>query len=149
MKSTILPIPRMPRSPQIPGGTAKTASEALADAHRTGNALAASLGKVLEAIPGGPMRPSALAQRLNVSRVLVSRTLGALASKDPLDALQRLPGPETLRVIVTAAQGAGVPAIRTAAANRDIESFAKLIRDSFGTRGALNAAICAGVYCAK
>jgi hypothetical protein len=143
MKSTILPIPRMPRSSARSPGSAQTASEALEAAGRAASALTVSLGKAIEAIPGGPMRPSALAARLQVSRVLVSRTLGALSSQDPLDALQRLPGPETLRVIVRAAEDEGAPATKTAAANRDIESFAQLIRDSFGTRGALNAAICA------
>ena len=62
--------------------------------------LAASLRRMFAEIPDAPRRPSALATHLGVSRVLISRTLGAIALPNPLDMLQRVPGPETLRGIV-------------------------------------------------
>ena len=65
--------------------------------------LASSLRRLFAEIPDAPHRPSALATHLGVNRVLISRTLGAIALPNPLDMLQRVPGPETLRGIVEAA----------------------------------------------
>lgn len=97
----------------------------------------------MKAIPGGAVGPTALASRLGSSRVLVSRTLNAIASEDPLVTMQRVPGPETLRAIVKSAGKAGAPAKHVAAALRAIDRFGILIRGKHGTRSALNAAICA------
>ena len=105
--------------------------------------LAFSLRRLFAAIPDVPHRPSALATHLGVSRVLISRTLGAIALPNPLDMLQRVPGPETLRGIVEAAVNKGAPQATADAAIDAIEQFSRIIRDSFGTRAALNAAICA------
>ena len=105
--------------------------------------LAASLRRMFAEIPDAPRRPSALATHLGVSRVLISRTLGAIALPNPLDMLQRVPGPETLRGIVEAAVNKGAPQTTADAAIDAIEQFSRIIRDSFGTRAALNAAICA------
>ena len=143
MTSVVPTIPRMPRSAGPKGHSAANRTDALSVAREVGEALTGSLRKVVSSIPEAPAGPSALAMHLGVSRVLMSRTLNAIASKDPLDALQRLPGPETLRGIVSAAAEAGAPAGKAAQATRAIEAFAALIRESFGTRGALNAAICA------
>ncbi len=106
-------------------------------------ALATSLRRLFAEIPDAPQRPSALAAHLSVSRVLISRTLGAIALTNPLDTLQRVPGPETLRGIVEAAVTQGVPQPTADAAIDAIEQFSRIIRDSFGTRSALNAAISA------
>jgi len=105
--------------------------------------LASSLRRLFVEIPDAPRRPSALATHLGVSRVLISRTLGAIALPNPLDMLQRVPGPETLRGIVEAAVTKGAPQTTADAAINAIEQFSRIIRDSFGTRAALNAAICA------
>ncbi len=105
--------------------------------------LASSLRRLFAEIPDVRRRPSALATHLGVSRVLISRTLGAIALPNPLDMLQRVPGPETLRGIVEAAVTKGAPQTTADAAIDAIEQFSRIIRDSFGTRAALNAAICA------
>lgn len=143
MKSAATNPARSVRQPRHAAASAATATEALADAAAVGAELAASLRKLVDALPSGSDGPSALAAELGASRVLVSRTLGAIAGEDPLDTLQRVPGPETLRGIVEAAAATGAPATRIAAAVRAIERFGSLIRNSYGTRGALNAAICA------
>jgi hypothetical protein len=122
---------------------ATTRPAALAEASAVGAELAVSLRNVLSAIPDAPRGPTALAAHLTVSRVLLSKTLGAITGDDALDTLQRLPGPESLRGIVEAAASAGAPRVHAAAAIRAIDRFAHLIRESFGTRGTLNAAICA------
>lgn len=142
MKSLVPTILRMPRSAG-PKGHSATSTDALTAAREAGEALTVSLRKVVSSIPEAPTGPSALAAHLGVSRVLMSRTLSAIASNDPLETLQLLPGPETLRGIVAAAAEAGAPSARITQATRAIEGFAGLIRESFGTRGALNAAICA------
>lgn len=82
---------------------------------------------------GGPGR---------VDQVLISRILNAVKCDDPLEALQRLPGPESLRGFVTGMGRIGVPATRVKAALRVIDRFDALIRDRYGTPGKLNAAIC-------
>jgi hypothetical protein len=122
---------------------ATAAPQELAEAADVGRTLADSLRKALDTVPGAPTGPTARAAHLTVSRVLLSKTLGAIAASDPLDTLQRLPGPETLRGIVEAAAAAGASTTAVTAATRAIDRFAHLIRESFGTRGALNAAICA------
>ena len=69
--------------------------------------------------------------------------MGAIVLTNPLDTLQRVPGPETLRGIVEAAVAQGAPQPTADAAIDAIEQFSRIIRDSFGTRAALNAAISA------
>jgi hypothetical protein len=106
-------------------------------------ALTSTFRRMFAEIPDAPQGPSALAAHLGVSRVLISRTLGAIALVNPLDTLQRVPGPETLRGIVEAAVSKGVPQSTADAAINAIELFSRIIRDSYGTRAALNAAISA------
>ena len=69
--------------------------------------LTSAFRRMFAEIPDAPQGPSALAAHLGVSRVLISRTLGAIALVNPLDTLQRVPGPETLRGIVEAAVSKG------------------------------------------
>lgn len=115
--------------------------DSLSDASAVGARLARSLRAVLVESTGAGNR-TALAGKLGVSRVLLSRTLTAIQESSPLETLHRLPGPETLRGLVQAAQECGAPASRVNPALRSIDRFERLIRDTFGTRGALNAAIC-------
>lgn len=117
-------------------------SPPLAEAAEIGSALARTLRKAFGGVEGEAARPSRRAEELGVSRVLLSRTLTAIAAKSPLGTIHRLPGPETLRGLVEAARAHGLAAPRARAALREIDRFARLIRDSFGTRGALNAAVC-------
>lgn len=133
----------MPRQRRKRLPTAATAPEALAEATEVGRLLAESLRELVRALPARLEGPSALAAATGASRVLVSRMLGAIAGTDPLDTLQRMPGPETLRGIVESIAALDVPRTRVAAAMRAIERFGNLIRESHGTRSALNAAICA------
>ncbi len=107
-----------------------------------GEDLRASLDALIDAIPDVERRPSALSKALGVNRVIMSRLLNALKRPDPLEVLQHVPGPDSLRS-VTEAAGAieAVPDQLRHEADACIERFGSLIRDRFGTRGALNAAI--------
>ncbi len=106
-----------------------------------GVALRDALRVLFEAIPQGPHSPTRISKQLGMNRVIASKLLNALARQDVNEMLQQIPGPESLRGMSKAAAGLGVPDSVSDRANRAIESFAKLIRDDFGTRSALHAAI--------
>ena len=109
-----------------------------------GGELIASLGAQLDAIPGGPHRPTHLARQLGLSRVILSRLLGAVDCDDTFEALERIPGPDSLRAFVDAAgEAAPAPPEVGERARLAIDRFAELIRDDFGTRSALSAALSA------
>ncbi len=123
----------------MPASVASPHAEALAP---LGEALRETLAALLEAIPDVEQRPTPLAQALGVNRVIVSKLLNAMKRSDPLEVLQQVPGPDSLRAITGAASQ--IPGVRVAAvsrANDCIDRFAELIREHFRTRGALNAAI--------
>jgi hypothetical protein len=82
-----------------------------------------------------------LARQLGLSRVTVGRLLIAIAKSNPYEALEQVPGPESLRAIARAAAGLGVDARLVSEAIAAADGFAALIRQEFGTRGAFNAAI--------
>lgn len=106
-----------------------------------GQDLQATLHRVLSEIEGCTLRPTDISRTLDISRVMVSRLLSAIRKPDPIETLTRIPGPETLRSIVRSAGNAGVNEQSISGANEAIESFDELIRDQFGTRSALNAAL--------
>ena len=105
-----------------------------------GREIRQALVALIDSIPGGPHRPTPLARRAGMNRVIASKLLNAIAREDPYEVLQHLPGPDSLRVLTRAAAGLDVPDARIEEADASIERFAALIR-RFGTRGALNAAI--------
>ncbi len=107
-----------------------------------GEELRESFDALIDAVADGVRRPSALARELEVNRVIVSRLLNALKRDDPLELIQHLPGPESLRSIADgAALKSGVSNELIGEVNDRIDRFGALIRERFGTRGALNAAI--------
>ena len=106
-----------------------------------GERLSRSLREVIGAIPGVEHKPTALANRLGMSRVILSRLLGAVTREDSFEVLQRVPGPESLRRLTTAARGCGVEESKVRLAEGAIDEFAALIREEFGTRGSLHAAV--------
>lgn len=106
-----------------------------------GQVLGVSIQTVLEGIEGCSMSPTDLARRLDISRVMISRLLTAIRKSDPIETLTRIPGPESLRTIVRAASAHGVPPADIEHAANNIEAFDDLIREQFGTRSALNAAL--------
>ncbi|MCA9297211.1 MAG: hypothetical protein KC983_11855 [Phycisphaerales bacterium] len=98
---------------------------------------------VIDALPDGPPTPTPLSLQLDINRVIASRLLNAIAQRDPYEVLHRLPGPNSLRAIVDAATQFDVSRTDCDAAHHAIDRFAGIIRDQFGTRSALNAAISA------
>lgn len=109
-----------------------------------GERLLSSMRDLVGSIPEGERSPTALARSLGVNRVIMSRLLNAMAQDDMYEFLHRVPGPESLRVIASAAPELGAPEKDVERAMRAVEEFAELIRGEFGTRGALNAAMMSG-----
>jgi len=106
-----------------------------------GARLQLTLGAVLKHIDGCTQRPTDIARHLDVSRVMVSRLLNAIRKPNPIETLTRIPGPETLRSIVRAASKFGVSRAEIQDALISIDEFDSLIRDQYGTRTAMNAAL--------
>lgn len=132
----------MPTKRRHSASSGHTADEAISHARTLGTELAHALIQVLRPHPDRSPRPTSLAAQLGVSRVLISRTLNAIKESDPLETLHRLPGPESLRVIVEAAHQAGASNDASSRALAAVDQFGALIRDRFSTRSAFHAAIC-------
>jgi hypothetical protein len=103
--------------------------------------LHAAIRNLFGSLSSGSSSPTALSRRLGVNRVIVSRLMNAAAQDDPYEFLHRAPGPESLRVIALAAPAIGASPEDVERAVAAADEFADLIRNEFGTRGALNAAI--------
>lgn len=108
-----------------------------------GRGLADAYRDLLDAVPGAPHGPTPLARQLGLSRVIVGRLIHAVAQSNPFEVLEHIPGPESLRAIARAAATLGVPDDHVDAALQAADTFANLIRDDFGTRSALRAALTA------
>ncbi|MDF1869341.1 MAG: hypothetical protein P1U30_03035 [Phycisphaerales bacterium] len=106
--------------------------------------LCSSIGIVLKAIPDCSMRPTDIARLLGVSRVMVGRVLSNIAKDEFTETLIGIPGPETLRLILNAAGEAGVDEGAVETALEAVDSFDELIRERYGTRGAMSAALSTG-----
>jgi hypothetical protein len=115
------------------------ASVAQSSVDQIATRLSTSVSQVLASLPGAPLSPTALSQRLGVSRVTLSKLQGALSQSSPLEILQRIPGPESLREVITRSAPYGVTE-----AMRAVDAFDDLIRNYYGTRAALHAAIGSG-----
>ncbi|MCA9276639.1 MAG: hypothetical protein KDA29_11485 [Phycisphaerales bacterium] len=116
-------------------------TDQITEPKEVGHQLKTSLDRVLRDIDDCSMRPTDIARTLDVSRVMVSRLLSAIRKPDPVETLARIPGPETLRSIVRAAAHSGVSDKVANEALTLIDAFDLLIRDKYGTRAALNAAL--------
>jgi hypothetical protein len=100
-----------------------------------------ALQGVFDSLNGCGSSPTELSRSLDLSRVMVSRTMGALKKQAPSEMLTSIPGPETIRSIVRASRRGGVDEARVDDALRTIDAFDELIRGRYGTRSALNAAL--------
>lgn len=108
-----------------------------------GSGLRLTMGPVFAEIPDCSMRPTDIARLLDVSRVMVGRVLSSIGKEDPIETLMSIPGPETLRLIVRASKASGLPVQYVEPAHEAIDQFDRLIREQYGTRGAMNAALSA------
>lgn len=118
-----------------------SANTSSADVLAVGRQLATSIQSLLDALPEVPRRPTAMAKQLGLSRVTCSKLLGALKRPTPFELLEAIPGPESLRVATAAVRELGVDPELVDDAQEAIDAFATLVREHFGTRAALTAAL--------
>lgn len=111
------------------------------DVAETSQSLTESIRALLAAIPDGPHSPTTLSRKLELSRVTMSKLMGAVEQSTPFDVLERIPGPDSLRDFVAAAARLGADPSLVELGGRAIERFDLLIRSRYGTRAALHAAI--------
>lgn len=107
-----------------------------------GMALGASFRDLLSAQASTPQRPNRLAALLGVNRAVASRLLSAIATEDPFEVLNLMPGPEPLRRVVAGLVDNGAPLLIGEQALAAVEAFDVLIREEAGTRPALDALLC-------
>src|SRR6185295_16708971 len=106
-----------------------------------GHELARVFERLLNALPGAPHRPQALAHALGVNIVLASRVLKATRQRDPLAVVHTMPGPEPLRRILRSAEKKKVDDTLVREARAAVDRFAQLIGAEAGDRSALDAII--------
>ncbi|MCA9281962.1 MAG: hypothetical protein H6812_10980 [Phycisphaeraceae bacterium] len=122
---------------------AKSAAPSIDSLHARANALGEGLQRTLSGVLAqlecGTRGPSALAEDLGLSRVIMSRLLNALDRDSFLEVLHRVPGPESIRGFLSAAQQRGADDDCIRLAHGSVDGFEVLIREVFGTRSALDA----------
>lgn len=111
------------------------------DVEGTAHALVGSLRAIVETTSPQPPSPTYLANQLGLSRVTVSKLLGSLDQSTLFDTLERIPGPDSLRDFVKSTVRINTSSELINNALTSIDRFETLIRDHFGTRDALHAAI--------
>ncbi|MCA9271996.1 MAG: hypothetical protein KDA31_03005 [Phycisphaerales bacterium] len=112
-----------------------------AERERISLELAQTLNAVVDAISERPVNVSALGRKLGLNRVTISKLLSGINSSSADELLAVIPGPESLRAAVSASEDHGVDVSLSSAAYEAIDAFATMIRDQYGTRAALNAAL--------
>lgn len=110
---------------------------------QVGESLAASLNRVLDAVPDRPSGPMALSRAIGVDKVLASRVLKAVRFRDPIALTHHIPGPDPLRRLLRAAGQAGVDSASIGEAEDAVDAFEQLIRHEAGDRSGLDAIISA------
>ncbi len=118
-----------------------SASNTHPDVEATALSLVNSLRAIVASTSPQPPSPTHLANRLGLSRVTISKLLGSLDQSTLFDTLERIPGPDSLRDFVQSTSRINTPPALIASAVASIDRFETLIRDHFGTRDALHAAI--------
>ena len=134
-------ITTSPKEPSDAGASTRIAAVALE--------LSEAFRSLLDALPGRPMRPQALARTLKVDKTVSHRLVTAIRDGDPLATAHRIPGPEPLRRIANAARKHEVPPSITRRAEDAIGAFESLIKDEGGDRSGLDAIISTWLPIAK
>lgn len=114
-----------------------------------GDELLAGLRDVLSGVNTGAAGPQPLAKTLGVDKVLTSRVLKAMRSRDPMAAAFQLPGPDPLRRLIRAAARRGVDEQTIARAEAAVDRFEALIRDQVGDRSLLDTILSAWIPSAR
>jgi hypothetical protein len=106
-----------------------------------GRDLSRAFNDLLDALPGGPHRPQALARTLGLNVVLTSRLLKMAHQQEPLSVVHLAPGPEPLRRMLRAVERKKLDPAIIDAAHAAVDRLQQLISSEAGDRSALDAII--------
>lgn len=116
---------------------------------RLGRDLLDAFNQVIRSLPGEPNRPQRFARNVGVNKDVASRLFAAVRSKDPLDAIHRLPGSTALRQVLQAAELRGADGARVKTAHTALSTFDSFVQDHFDDRAGLDAFIGASLPIAR
>jgi hypothetical protein len=87
---------------------------------------------------GGSLRPSRLVTHLGVDKSLASRFIRGLRTETDFELVHFIPAPTGLRILLDAAESAGIPLALTAPARQAVDDFEAFLDEVPGGRGALD-----------
>lgn len=105
------------------------------------DALRDALLPIARESAGGTLRPSRLSELLSVDKSLASRLVRGLRATSPFELIHLVPAPTGLRMILDAAEEAGVDAALLTRATRAVTDFQRLLDDFPGGRASLDTLI--------
>ncbi len=108
---------------------------------RTAECLRDAIGEVIREVPVTFKKPSEFQRVLKMDRSLSSRLLRAARLHDPLAALDRMPGPHGVRLLLKAAAKAGVDGQMLARAEEALTDVERIVTDEIGDWKQLDVAI--------
>jgi hypothetical protein len=108
-----------------------------------GYGLAQAFSRVLNALPGAPLRPTDLSRVLGVDAMLSSRLLKAIQAGDAMAVTHLMPGPEPLRRILKGAERKKVDPGIIRRAGEKVDEFERMIQTEAGDRAGLDAIVSA------
>ena len=109
-----------------------------ADLNHVARSLRTSLSTLLTSVGLDPHAPQAVAREWGVNRQLSWKVSKVIQSGDPFVALQHLPGPEGVAILLKKGEAAGVPAAAIEAARRAAAAVDQLIETHCGDRAAFD-----------
>lgn len=123
---------------QTPVGSRASASEHEGGFESVAAAVAtelrASLGKVLDCIPGNLSRPLDIAAALSIDMNLAWKICNLVGAADPFAGLQMLPGDSAMKTFLKAAAAAGVERGALAGLESALSRYRRLTADHAGSR---------------
>jgi len=109
-----------------------------ADAERVLTQVRRAVGRIIDALPGRPERPTAICRALDLDKSLGWKVARFLDGADPFAAAAHLPGPGGWDIVLTRAQRAGVPGRLVADAQSAIADLDALIEQHAGDRASFD-----------
>ncbi|UCE62183.1 MAG: hypothetical protein JSU63_10825 [Phycisphaerales bacterium] len=109
---------------------------------RAAERVRTAIGELVDTMPVRVKRPAEFQRVLKLDRSLSSRVLRALQMDDPLAALQRMPGPHGLRLLLKAAKKVTSDEESVLRAEEALDDLEHLVTSEIGDWKALEAALC-------
>jgi hypothetical protein len=125
---------------RTPGAAASTRDSFTEEAERAIEPLRSALGAIVDQLPGEAIvRPSQLADVLNLDAPLAWRISKVVSARDPFLASQYVPGPTGLRNFLRAAARCNVSREATSRAKAAFDDFRRVMKTHAGDRSSFEA----------